>query len=95
LFCARAIILKFGIFLLKEKGWYALFELSGLSHKTLAIGKSLLLFHGLYFSLVVHLIMDLANFWLPIITFLGVVHDLFGKCLIIILYLFSLLKMLG
>jgi hypothetical protein len=31
---------------------------------------------------------------LPIITLLGVVYDLFGKCLIIILYLFSLLKKL-
>jgi hypothetical protein len=49
----------------------------------------------LHFSLVVYLIMDLANFWLPIIASLGVIHDLFGKCLIIILYLFSLLKMLG
>jgi hypothetical protein len=43
---------------------------------------------------VVYLIMDLANFWLPIITLLGV-HDLFGKCLISILYLFSSLKRLG
>jgi hypothetical protein len=50
---------------------------------------------GLHFSLVVYLIMDLANFWLPFIASLGVVHDLFGKCLIIALYLFSLLKMLG
>jgi fumarate reductase subunit D len=47
------------------------------------------------FSLVVYLIMDIANFWLPIITLIGVVHDLFGKCLIITLYLFSLLKKLG
>jgi hypothetical protein len=47
---------------------------------------------GLHFSLVVYLITDLVNFWLPIITFIGVVHDLFGKCLIITLYLFSLLK---
>jgi hypothetical protein len=39
--------------------------------------------------------MDLVNFWLPIITSLGVVQDLFGKCLISILYLFSLLKKLG
>ena len=31
------------------KGWYALFELSGLSLKSLAIGMSLLLFHGLAF----------------------------------------------
>jgi hypothetical protein len=50
---------------------------------------------GLHFSLVVYLIMDLANFWLPIITLLGVVHDLFGEYLISILYLFSLLKKLG
>jgi hypothetical protein len=32
---------------------------------------------------------------LPIITSLRVVQDLFGKCLISILYLFSLLKKLG
>jgi hypothetical protein len=50
---------------------------------------------GLHFSLVVYFIMDLANFWLPIIILLGVVYDLFEKCLIIILYLFSLLKMLN
>jgi hypothetical protein len=50
---------------------------------------------GLYFFLVVYLIMDLANFWLPIITLLGVVHDLIGEYLISILYLFSLLKKLG
>jgi hypothetical protein len=50
---------------------------------------------SLHFSLVVYLIMDLANFWLPIITLLGVVHDLFGKYLISILYLFSLPKKLG
>jgi hypothetical protein len=50
---------------------------------------------GLHFSLVVYLIMDLVNFWLPIITLLGVVHDLLGKCLIITLYLFYLLKTLG
>ena len=37
----------------------------------------------------------IANFWLPIITLLGVVHDLFGKYLIIISYLFSILKKLG
>jgi hypothetical protein len=41
--------LKFGIFLLKGKRRYALFILSGLSHKTLAIGKSLLLFHEFVF----------------------------------------------
>jgi hypothetical protein len=50
---------------------------------------------GLHFSLVVYLIMDLANFWLPIITLIGVVYDLLEKCLIITLYLFSLLKKLG
>jgi hypothetical protein len=50
---------------------------------------------GLHFSLVVYLIMDLANFWLPIITLKGVAYDLLEKCLIIILYLFSLLKKLG
>jgi hypothetical protein len=50
---------------------------------------------GLHFSLVVCLIMDLANFWLPNITLKGVVYDLLEKCLIIILYLFSLLKKLG
>jgi hypothetical protein len=50
---------------------------------------------GLHFSLVVYLIMDLANFWLPIITLLGVVHDLVGKCPIITLHLISLLKELG
>jgi hypothetical protein len=58
---------------------------------SLAIGMSLLLFHGL----VVHLIMDLANFWLPIIASLGVIQELLGKSLIITLYLFSLLKKLG
>jgi hypothetical protein len=50
---------------------------------------------SLHFSLVFYLIMNLVNFWLPIITLLGVVYDLFGKYLIITLYLFSLLKMLG
>jgi hypothetical protein len=50
---------------------------------------------GLHFSLVVYLTMDLANIWLPIITSLGVVQDLFEKFLIITLYLFSLLKKLG
>jgi hypothetical protein len=50
---------------------------------------------GLHFSLVDCLIMDLANFWLPIITLFGVVHDLVGKCLIITLHLISLLKELG
>jgi hypothetical protein len=50
---------------------------------------------GWHFSLVVYPIMDLAIFWLPIITLIGVVPDLFGKCLIITLYLFPLLKELG
>jgi hypothetical protein len=50
---------------------------------------------GLHFSLVVCLIMDLANFWLSIITLKGVVYDLLEKCLIITLYLISLLKKLG
>jgi hypothetical protein len=50
---------------------------------------------GLYFSLVAYLINDLAKFWLPIIALLWVIHDLFGKCLIILLYLFTLLKMMG
>jgi hypothetical protein len=31
------------------KGWYALFELSGLSHNLLTIGMSLFLFHGFAF----------------------------------------------
>jgi hypothetical protein len=39
--------------------------------------------------------MALAKFWLPIIASLGVVHDLFGNYLLIILYLFSLHNMLG
>jgi hypothetical protein len=50
---------------------------------------------GLHFSLVVHHIMILAKFWLPIIASLGVIQELFGKCLIITLYLFSLLKKVG
>jgi hypothetical protein len=37
---------------------------------------------GLHFSLVIYLIMDLANFWLPIITLIEVVHDLFGNVLL-------------
>jgi hypothetical protein len=36
----------------------------------------------LHFSLVVYLIMDLANFWLPIITLLGVVQELLGNTLL-------------
>jgi hypothetical protein len=50
---------------------------------------------GLHFSLVVYLIIDLAKFWLLIIALLWVIHDLFEKCLIILLYLFTLLKMMG
>jgi hypothetical protein len=50
---------------------------------------------GLHFSLVVYLTIDLAKFWFPIIALLWVIHDLFEKCLIIILYLFTLLKMMG
>jgi hypothetical protein len=50
---------------------------------------------GFHFSLMVNLIMDLAKFWLPIIASLGVIQELFGKCLIITLYLFSVLKKLG
>jgi hypothetical protein len=50
---------------------------------------------GLHFCLVAYLIIDLAEFWLPIIALLWVIHDLFGKCLIIILYLFALLNMMG
>jgi hypothetical protein len=50
---------------------------------------------GLYFSLVAYLIIDLAKFYLPIIALLWVIHDLFGIWLIIILYLFILLKMIG
>jgi hypothetical protein len=50
---------------------------------------------GLHFSVMAYLIIDLAKVWLPIIALLWVIHDLFGKCLIIILYLFTLLKMMG
>jgi hypothetical protein len=50
---------------------------------------------GLHFSLVAYLIIDLEKFYLPIIVLLWVIHDLFGKRLIIILYLFTLLKMMG
>jgi hypothetical protein len=48
---------------------------------------------GLNFSLVVHHIMVLAKFWLPIIASLGVIQELFGKCLTNTLYLFSLLTL--
>jgi hypothetical protein len=50
---------------------------------------------GLYFSLVAYLIIDLEKIYLPIIALLWVIHDLFGIWLIIILYLFTLLKMMG
>jgi hypothetical protein len=50
---------------------------------------------GLHFSLVAYLIIDLEKFCLPIIVLLWVIHDLFGKWLLIILYLFTLLKMMG
>jgi hypothetical protein len=50
---------------------------------------------SLYFSLVAYLIIDLAKFYLPIIALLCVIHDLFGIWLIIILYLFTLLKLMG
>ena len=50
---------------------------------------------GLHFSLVAYLIIDLAKFYLPIIVLLWVIHDLFGKWLNIILYLFTLLKMMA
>jgi hypothetical protein len=50
---------------------------------------------GLHFSLVAYLIIDLAKFCLPIIVLLWVIYDLFGKWPIIILYLFTLLKMMG
>jgi hypothetical protein len=46
---------------------------------------------SLHFSLVAYLIIDLAKFYLSIIVLLWVIHDLFGKWLIIILYLFTLL----
>jgi hypothetical protein len=56
----------------------------------------LLLYHGFAFfsdGLSHH---GLSKFfWLPIITLKGVVYDLLDKCLIITLYLFSLLKKLG
>jgi hypothetical protein len=50
---------------------------------------------GLHFSLVAYLIIDLAKFYLPIIVLLWAIHDLFGKLLIIKLYLFTLLEMMG
>jgi hypothetical protein len=50
---------------------------------------------GLYFSLVAYFISDLAKFNLPIIALLWVTHDLIELWLIIVFYLFTLLKMLG
>jgi hypothetical protein len=50
---------------------------------------------GLHFSLVAYLITDLAKFYLPIITLIWVTHDLFEIWLIIMFYLFTLLKMMG
>jgi hypothetical protein len=50
---------------------------------------------GLHFSLVAYLTIDLAKFYLPIIVLLWVIHDLFGKRLIIMLYLFTRLKMMS
>jgi hypothetical protein len=52
----------------------------------------LLLFHSFAFFLVVYLIMDLANFWLPIITLIGVVHDLFENALLSLCIYFPYLK---
>jgi hypothetical protein len=50
---------------------------------------------GLHFSLVAYLIINLAKLYLSIIALLWVIHDLFGIWLIIILYLFTQLKMIG
>jgi hypothetical protein len=50
---------------------------------------------GLHFSLVAYLIIDLAKFYLPIIALFWVTYDLFGIWLIIMFYLFTLLKMMG
>jgi hypothetical protein len=50
---------------------------------------------GLYFSLVTYLIINLAKFYLPIIAFFGVTHDLFEIGPNIKFYLFTLLKMMG
>jgi hypothetical protein len=61
----------------------------------LAMGIILHPFNGFAFSLVAYLIIDLAKFYLPIIALLWVIHDLFRKCIIIILHLFTLLKMMG
>jgi hypothetical protein len=50
---------------------------------------------GLHFSLVAYLIIDLAKFYLPIIASFWVTHDLFEIWLIVMFYLFTLLKMMG
>jgi hypothetical protein len=50
---------------------------------------------SLYFSLVAYFISDLAKFYLPIIALLWVTHDLIELWLIIMFYLFTLLKILG
>jgi hypothetical protein len=50
---------------------------------------------GLHFSLVAYLIIDLAKFYLPISALFWVTHDLFEIWLIIMFYLFTLLKMMG
>jgi hypothetical protein len=50
---------------------------------------------GLYFSLVAYPIIDLAKFYLPIIALLWDVQDLIELWLIIMLYLFTLLKMMA
>jgi hypothetical protein len=50
---------------------------------------------SLYFSLVAYFISDLAKFYLPIIALLWVTHDLIELWLIIMFYLFTLLKMMG
>jgi hypothetical protein len=44
---------------------------------------------------VAYLIIDLVSFYLPIIAFFWVAHDLFGIGPNIKFYLFSLLKMMG
>jgi hypothetical protein len=49
---------------------------------------------GLHFPLVAYPIIDLAKFYLPIIALFWVTHDLFEIGLIIMFYLFTLLKMM-
>jgi hypothetical protein len=50
---------------------------------------------GLHFSLVAYLIIDLANFVCPKLHYFRVARDLFEIWLIIMSYLFTLLKMMG